>query len=132
MFGCVCRRSRHGQCSRGKSWKRLLHGKIRGACRPAGVISDTLAAAARLSRARQSCQSLARTPNAPLDARPRNTHTHARGQIPLHATAKHKTLSVLDLKAPPPPLSFPGLDKRANVCGRRASTSKMKMQVHVM
>lgn len=131
MFGCVCRRSRHGQCSRGKSWKRLLHGKIRGACRPAGVISDILAAATRLSRTRQSCQSPARTLNAPLDARPRNTHALA-GKSLYMPWLNTRRCQFLTWRPHHLPLSPPYWDERANVCSRRASISKLKTLVHVM
>lgn len=105
--------------------------KIRGACRPAGAIGDILAAAAaRLSSARQSCQSPPRTPNAPLCARPRNTHTHMLAgkslYMPRLNTRRCQFLTWRPHRLPS--LSPPGWDERANVCSRRASKSR----VHVM
>lgn len=127
MFGCVCGRSRHGQCGRGKSWKRLLHGKYAALAAPQ---ERSVTSSRRRRRRRHDLAQRARAANlrrghrTHLSVRGQETHTHARGQIPLHATAKHKTLSVLDLEAPPPPLSLP---TRLGRAGKRLQSTRFEI-----
>lgn len=76
MFGCVCGRSRHGQCGRGKSWKRLLHGKYAALAAPQerSVTSSRRRRHDLAQRARAA--NLRRGHRTHLSVRGQETHTH--------------------------------------------------------